>query len=511
MVAVWSEASVEELGFTELRQSVTTDVVVIGGGITGLTTALQLAEQGRDVVVLEADRVGQSNTGNSTGNLYSTVAKGLEPIRRKWGDEVVRDLVRARASAVDHMESLNDRLGMDCQFARMPLYRVQLNDDPKRTRSLEQEVDALRAAGLAPQEVSGSLFGLTIKHGLKLDNQAQLNPLRFTQELARAATVAGAQIYENSGVVEISYRENRVKTASAEVHASHIVHATHTPKGIDVLQTGMMPSREYGVSAQVRPGTETPEGVVWVIDAFHSLRSYHYNGNDYVMVVGEDHKGGEGTHGKGYFDKLEQYLSAHYDIGPVRHRWSAQQFSSPDGLPFIGRMHGKDNAYVATGFAADGLVWGTLAGLILCDMITDRPNEWGKLFDARRFTPVKSLKGVAEEGAKVTKDLVKDYLSPDRVKDLDKVEPGEGRVLTHEGEKLAVYRDPSGTCTAVSAICPHMKCVVHFNGADTSWDCPCHGSRFRIDGSVIEGPALSGLTPKLGARDTGFSSSEHTE
>lgn len=492
MAAIWTLAERDEPDFPALKQNIEADVAIVGGGITGLTTALQLAEAGRKVVVLESHRVGESNTGKSTGNLYSTLAKGLSTVREKWGDEVATDVVRSRSEAIDHIEHLVERLGIDCQFHRRPLYRVLTSSNPELEQHLDEERHALRCAGLKVHEVENNLGGLSIQRGLKLENQAQFNPLSYARGLAKAAAGLGVVIHEHSTVREINYGQGLLKTDDAEIHASSIVHATHTPKGISLLQTGMVPAREYGVSAVLTRG-ERPEGVVWALDRFHSLRSYHHNGTDYVMAIGEKHKIGEGLPEQQHYANLRRYLSEHFDIKSFEHQWSAQQFSSADGLPYIGKMPGPNNAYVATGLGADGLTWGTLAAVVIADLIQGKDNPWARRFDASRFTPAKSAKGWVEENVKVTKDLVKDYLTPDRVKALEEVSPGVGRVISLDGERLAVYRAGNGDFSVLSAVCPHMKCLVRWNGAETTWDCPCHGSRFDIDGSVIEGPAYHPL------------------
>lgn len=493
MGAIWTLARVGDDQYPALRANIDVDVAVVGGGITGLTVALKLAEAGRRVAVLEAGAIGAGNTGKSTGNLYSTLAKGLTSIREKWGDDVARDIVNARSEAIDTIENLVQRFGIDCQFQRRPLYRVLTEPNPKMEHRLDDERHALRCAGLTVHEVDNNAGGLRIQRGLKLENQAQFNPLSYARGLARAARELGVAIHENSPVREINYNQSRVKTDSAEIQAVAIVHATHTPKGINLLQTGMVPSREYGVSARLK-NNNYPEGIFWVLDGFHSLRSYHHDGSDYIMVIGEKHKVGEGEPEQDHYANLRRYLGEHFEVQAFEHQWSAQQFSSADGLPYIGKMHGLQNAYVATGFAADGLVWGTLAGDIISELIQGREQgPWARRFDASRFTPVKSLKGWAAENVKVTKDLVWDYLTPDRIKTLDNVSPGTGRVVSLDGRRLAVYRDGTGQFSVVSAVCPHMKCLVRWNNAETSWDCPCHGSRFSTDGEVIEGPAYHPL------------------
>lgn len=491
MEAIWEIGS-EAANYPPLEENVDVDVAVIGGGITGLTTAQQLAETGKRVVVLEALTVGEGCTGGSTGNLYSTLAKGLAPVRRKWGDDALRDVVASRAQAIDHVEATAERFGIDCQFHRRPLYRLMATHDDNVARGLDEEREAMRHAGLEAGLVESAVLPFAMDDGLKLDGQAQFNPLHYVRGLARAINGQGIAIHEHSPVREVDYKQGVVKTDTAEVAARHIVHATHTPKGINMLQTGMVPSREYAVGAKLNGGAY-PEGIFWILDPFHSLRSYRCDGEDYLMVIGEKHKTGESELGADYYRRLRDYLSTHFDVQRFAYHWSAQQYNSADGLPYIGRLHGKDNAYLATGFAADGLVWGALAGQIIGDLILGHDNPWHERFDARRFTPGKSAREWAMENASVTRHFVQDYLGTGKLKELDEVSPGEGRVATLDGEKLAIYRSEAGELSVLSAVCPHLKCLVHWNAVDATWDCPCHGSRFDIRGEVIEGPSYHPL------------------
>lgn len=493
MEAIWTLGS-QGAAFPTLNENTDADVVIIGAGITGLTTALQLAESGQRVVVLEALAVGAGCTGGSTGNLYSTLASGLASVRKKWGDAAVNDVVKARAQAIDHVEAMVERHGIECDFQRRPVYRVVATGDHRAeenplAKQLGAEREALEAAGLSVESAEDLVLPF-LTDGQKLAGQAQFNPLHYAQGLARVASGQGVVIHEHSPVREVDDKQGVVHTDTARVTAKHIVHATHTPKGINLLQAGMIASREYAVSARLN-NVSYPEGIIWVLDPFHSLRSYEYGGEKHVMVIGEKHQTGE--HKGDHYQRLREYLHLRFDIASYTYQWSAQQYSSPDGLPYIGRMHGRDNVYLATGFAADGLTWGVLAGLIIADQVLERDNPWLKRFDARRFTPGKSAGQYAKENVSVTKHMVKDYLGTDRLNQLDEVAPGQARVATLDGEKLAVHRSDDGELSVLSAVCPHMKCIVHWNAAESTWDCPCHGSRFDRHGDVIEGPAYHPL------------------
>jgi len=465
------------------------DVVVVGGGITGVTTALMLAEAGRSVALLEAARIGASNTGRSTGNLYGTLSSGLAKVRAKWGDEVLREVVAMRSAAVDRIGQNVARLGIDCAFERRALYCGVAGDGAAALQSLEEEFDAASAAGLAPEWVEAGALPVPFHRVLRIDRQAQFNPWRYTRALASALAGHGAHVHEHSAVTDIDAGDGIVRTRTGEVRARHIVLATHTPKGFNLVQAEMEAQREYGVAA---PMQGAPDGIFWVRDRSRSVRSYRHDGRDYLVVVGEKHKTGEHEPGADYYQRLRDYARAQFGVEEFSHEWSAQQYHAADELPYVGpSAHG--NVFIATGFAADGLTWGTVAAAVLCDLVQGRETAVAERLSARRFTPAKSARGWATENTTVVKHLVGDRFAHAELERLSQVRPGEGRIVDLDGRKHAVYRSPEGELTVLSPVCPHLKCLVAWNPAATSWDCPCHGSRFGVDGRVLEGPSLHPL------------------
>ncbi|WP_346798029.1 FAD-dependent oxidoreductase [Halomonas sp. Bachu 37] len=493
MDAIWTLGNQDTPRYAPLNADADADVAIIGAGITGLTTALTLAEAGQKVIVLEAREVGGGVTGGSTGNLYSTLASGQASIRKKWGDEVSRDVIRARSEAVDVIEALIERFAIDCQFQRQPAYRVEPANDSKAGYDWDEEKAALADAGLDVEAADHPGLPFATQ-GIKISDQAQFNPLHYVQGLATVASDLGVIIHEHSPVRNVDHKQGTVTTDTACVSARHVVYATHTPKGLNLLQAGMLVSREYAVSARLKSG-HYPEGIIWAMDPFHSLRSYRQGNEQHVIVIGEKHKTGEqkGDH----YRHLQEYLQTHFDVEAFTSQWSAQQYSSPDGLPYIGRLHGQDTVYLATGFAADGLTWGTLAAMIISDQVLGRDNPWQARFDARRITPGKSATQYTKENAHVARHMFKDYLSTEKLKEADEVAPGQARVAKVDGEELAIHRTEDGQLKVLSAVCPHMKCIVHWNNAESTWDCPCHGSRFDCDGEVIEGPSYHPLARRI--------------
>lgn len=492
MHSIWDVARTEGQGYPTLDRSTEVDVAIIGAGATGLATALKLTEGGQKVAVLEALTVGQGSTGNSTGNLYGTLSQGLEGIRKKWNQDVVREVVSARMQALDFVEETTQRFSIDCQFMRRSLYFCSAAPGQKE-EMLEEEYLTASGAGLTASLVDEvPELPFNIHRALRIEHQAQYNPLRYVQGLAKAVDELGGRIFERSHVIEVDDKNGIVKTPQAEVRAKYIVHATHTPKGINAVQAEMLPQREYGISATLER-SPCPEGVFWILDTSNSLRSYRYNGEDYLIVIGGKHKTGHGKPGIDYYEELKEFARTHFNIGRFEHTWSAQQYTPADGLPYIGRSPLASHSFIGTGYAADGLTWGVVAAALISDQILGRENRWGKLFDPKRFTPLKSAKNWYEENKTVAQHLMKNYLSSAQLQRLEDVDLGEGRIVEIDGEKLAVHRNQQGTLSVLSPECPHMKCMVSWNAADTTWDCPCHGSRFTIHGDVIEGPAYQPL------------------
>jgi glycine/D-amino acid oxidase-like deaminating enzyme/nitrite reductase/ring-hydroxylating ferredoxin subunit len=492
MKSVWTLGSDSAATFAPLAGRTQVDVAVVGGGITGVMTAMMLSDAGMKVALLEAGRIGRSNTGGSTGNLYATVSGGLAPLRRKWSDDVLREMVAQRIAAIDLIEQTATRFGLDCAFERRPLYRCVAGTDGATQAELDDELQAHEAAGLAARLVDDvDALPFRIHRALELGQQAQFNPLHFVQGVALALSGRGVAVHEGSSVLEVKGgREASVRTADGLVQAGHLVFATHTPKGFNLVQAEMEAYREHGIAGRLLRG-HYPRGIFWIRDHGRSIRSYRRNARDYLVVVGGRHKTGHATVGDPRA-VLRSWTQARFDLGEVTHEWSAQQYASADLLPYIGPS-AHHNVLIATGFAADGLTWGTVAARLLSERIQGRIEHAAEVLTPRRFTPVKSARTWASENATVMRHLVGDRLGPAEATSLAAIAPGEGRIVDVGGRKYAVYRGEDRMLSVLSPVCPHLKCHVAWNAADGSWDCPCHGSRFGTDGRVLEGPALQPL------------------
>lgn len=493
-LSVW-RGTAPPTGFAALSGDVECDVLVIGGGITGVTLTDLLAEQKSAnkprVVLLEAGEIGSGSTGNSTGNLYETVSSGLREIVSRWGAEVARQVVQERRAAVAFVEE-RCRLLPDVGFRRCPL--VQWSD-AANAGTLAQEAEALAAAGCAVERGGSVPSPLPPPEGevLVLPGQAQFQPQAYVAALARRAAEAGASIHEHSRVLELDTKARRAVTAFGAVTAREIVMATHTPKGVHLVHTEMPVHREYALALEAAPG-DLPPGIFWWQANEHlSLRSLQAGGRHFLVCAGQEHK--VGIHNAtASLMALEMLARKYLGERPVSHRWSAQNYRGADALPYIGRN--ASGCYVATGFATDGLTWGTVAARMIAAELLGHPAAFAPLVRPNRLSPVKGAKNILEESATVVKQLVKDYLTARQSEKLSELKPGDSAIVSAEGETFAAWRAPGGELFAVSQVCTHAGCKVHWNSVETTWDCPCHGSRFRPDGTVVEGPALAPLKRK---------------
>lgn len=495
-LSVW-RGTAAPTGYAMLQGDITADVLIIGGGITGVTLADLLAEQKTankpKVVLLEAGELGCAATGNSTGNLYETVSGGMREIVSRWGAEVARQVANERRGAVAFIEERSRLLG-DVGFRRCPLVQWA---DAANNEALQKEYDALRAAGCAVDRGGSIPAPLPPAEGdvLVLRDQAQFQPQAYVVAMARRAAEAGAVIHEHSRVLELDTKARRAVTATGSVTAKEIVMATHTPLGVHLVHTEMPVHREYGIAFEWTGEAPPGPGTWWwkATDRL-SIRTTQHGGRHYLVCVGQEHKVGIHNATAGLL-ALEQLARKHFGDRPVTHRWSAQNYRGADALPYIGRNH--SDCFIATGFATDGLVWGTVAARLVAAELLGHKASFAELVKPGRLSPLKGGKSILEENVLVVKQLVKDYLTKRQDEKLSSLKPGDSAIVDAEGETFAAWRAPDGELFAVSNVCTHVGCKVHWNSVETSWDCPCHGSRFRPDGTVIEGPAIRPLKRKV--------------
>ncbi|HWH45510.1 MAG TPA: FAD-dependent oxidoreductase, partial [Thermoleophilaceae bacterium] len=362
--------------------------------------------------------------------------------------------------------------------------------------SLRDEAEAAQDAGLPASFVTELDLPFAVDGAVRFENQAEFHPIKYLAALARSVAGDGSEIFEHTPALDVGGGSPRsVETRHGTITADHVVVATHFP----FLDRGgffarMHPERSYVVAARLR--SPAPAGMYISVDSpTRSIRVTPHDGGELLLVGGEGHKVGQEPDTEARYRALADWMPEHFDVGEVEWRWSTQDPIPGDHVPYIGRLHpGAEGLYVATGFAKWGMAHSTVAATILTDLIGGRENPWAELYDATRIKPSASAKGFIKENLNVAKRFVRDRLShPDSRPELEAVERGEGAIVTVEGKKVAAYRDDSGELQLLSPACTHLGCLVAWNPAERSWDCPCHGSRFATDGTVLEGPTVEPL------------------
>jgi glycine/D-amino acid oxidase-like deaminating enzyme/nitrite reductase/ring-hydroxylating ferredoxin subunit len=482
--------------FPSQEQSLSVDVAVIGGGITGITTAQLLKESGYKVAVIEALKVGGGSTGHSTGNLYIAVEEGFDRIQSKYDTETLETVVEARGSAMALIENNINRYSIDCDYKKQPWYLFSSNDESEER--IGKVLQAARDAGINAEEVDKGELPFKVQRGVKIKNQAQFNPLRYVQQLAKHIASDNCIILENTRVVTIDEEDEdciRLETDRGNVHAKYVVHATHTPKGnLFDFHSVLGTYREYGIAVKLASGNY-PQGIFWGYyneNERFSIRSYTHEGSNFLLAVGQPHRVGQQEDNEENIKNLEKFLAERFDVDEVTNRWGGQNYKPADLLPYIGRKSKGSNIFIATGFSTDGLVWGVVSAMLINDLVNGNETKYTKLFDASRHNVLKAAGNFVKENISNAGEILRDYIFISDTKAGD-IPIGEGKVIEVEGKKVAVFHDDSGNVKACSAICTHMGCVVHWNKAEKTWDCPCHASRFDTDGCIIEGPALKPL------------------
>jgi glycine/D-amino acid oxidase-like deaminating enzyme/nitrite reductase/ring-hydroxylating ferredoxin subunit len=496
-LSVWA-ATVPSQIRPPLRGTEDVDVCVVGAGIAGLSAAYQLAQAGRSVVVIDDGAIGSGETHHTTAHLVNALDDRYFELERLHGSRGAELAAQSHTAAIAEIESIVQRDNIDCDFERLDGYLfVPEGESPD---ILRRELDAARRAGIDVEYVeSVPLDFHRFGPALKFRGQAQFHPLRYIHALAAAIESRGGRIFGNTHAARIEGGDRpRVEAAGGEtISARAIVVATNTPvNDLVTIHTKQAPYRSYVIAARVPCGS-IPHVLLWdTPDPYHYVRLQSARPDDkheFLIVGGEDHKTGQADDHDRRFAALETWARERFPmIEEVALRWSGQVMEPVDGVAFIGRNPGDDNVYIATGDSGNGMTHGTIAGVLLRDLILGRDNAWAALYDPSRKT-LRAASEFARENLNVAAQYA-DHVTPGDVDSADDLAPGEGGIVRRGLKHVAAYRDDAGTLHEHSAVCTHLGCIVAWNATEQSWDCPCHGSRFHpVDGHVLNGPANTPL------------------
>ena len=488
--------------FSPLDGHTRADVCVVGAGIAGLTTAYLLMREGRSVVVLDDGPIGGGETGRTTAHLSNALDDRYYNLEQLFGERGARLAAESHTAAIDCIERVSLEEKIDCDFERVDGYLFVPPDCP--TDELERELDAARRAGLRDVEwvTRAPIEDFDTGRCLRFPRQAQFSPLDYLAGLARAVTRGGGRIHTGTHAADIrGGSPARVRTGGGHVvSAGAVVVATNVPVNDTLLvSTREGKYRTYVIGAHVPRGSVT-KALYWdTPDPYHYVRvqsSKDGNGDggyDLLIVGGEDERTGDHDDGDERFAELWRWTRRRWPmIGEVEFCWSGQIVEPTDSLAYIGRMPlDEPNVFIVSGDSGHGLTHGTIAGLLLTDLICGRPNEWAGLYDPSRLRSV-STRDFLSENLNVAAHYT-DWLTGGEVSSADEIERDEGCIIRCGLTKVAAYRDEEGVLHERQAICTHLGCAVSWNSTEKSWDCPCHGSRFDRYGRVVNGPANTNL------------------
>lgn len=486
----WMESPVAS-PYPKLDSPVEVDVAVVGGGIAGLSAAWELAKAGRSVAVLEAGRIAAGVTGHTTAKLSALHTMIYSELDREAG----RRYAASQQAAIGHVVATAEELGIDCDLERLPAYTYVESADG--VKGIKAEAEAAALAGLPATFTTDSALPYPIAGAVRVADQAQFHPRKYLLGLAEAMTGRGALIFEQTRVVGLHEGEPcRLETeAGVTVTARDVIVATHYPVFDRALLFARMEPRRELVVAGAIPSDQDP-GAMFITQEQNtrSVRTTPLpDGRRLLIVTGEHAKPAAPGAGE-RFSRLASWVEERFAGARITYRWAAQDNDTTDRLPFVGPLHALSrHAYVATGFGGWGMSNGVMSGLLLTELITGGKPEWASLYNPRRLHPLREASPMLKLQASVARHFVGDRLPVKDAPGIADLAPGQGAVIKINADRCAVHRDEYGRLHAVSATCTHLGCIVGFNDAERTWECPCHGSRFAPDGTVIQGPATSPL------------------
>ncbi|QUH25283.1 FAD-dependent oxidoreductase [Serpentinicella alkaliphila] len=485
--------STPETDYPSLNENITVDVAIVGGGMVGITTAYLLKQEGLSVAVLEADKIILGTTGNTTAKITSQHGLIYADLISTFGEERAKLYADANEQAIKTISTIVSDNDIDCDFSWQSAYVYTRSED--YVEKIQDEVEAAISLGIEATYREEIPLPFTVKGAIEFKNQAQFHPRKYLLSLAKQIPGQGSYIFENTKAIDIvEDTPLEIMTDSDyKVKAKYVIVASHYPfyDNPGLYFTRIYQERSYILGVKIKE--EFPEGMyISAEKPTRSLRSQPFEEGKLVLIGGEHHKTGQGEAPSKHYDNLKTFVEGIYNIESIPYKWSAQDCSTVDNVPYIGKLTSTTpNIFVATGFGKWGMTNSTVSALILKDLITKGQSPWSEVYDPTRFNPGASIRNYLKENLDVAKHFILGKLQSPA--NNISVQEGEGKVVEIHDKRVGVFRDSNGELHFVDTTCSHLGCEVQWNDAEKSWDCPCHGSRFTYRGEVIEGPAIDPL------------------
>jgi len=478
--------------YDPLEAGLRVDTAVVGGGIAGITTAAKLDGAGQTVAVLERDRILEGVTGHTTAKLTALHGLVYDDLIDAFGLDRAREYAEANQAAIEDVAETVASRDIDCGFGRAPAYTYVPPGGDRR--GVRREVDAARRLDLPVSYVEATELPCEVDAAVRFDDQAYFHPRAYLLELARGVADGDGHVVEGTTVEDVEDGSPcRVETDRGTVRADDVVVASHFPVADDALYFARMrPKRSYVLAAEL--DGETPDGLYYdPSEPYFSVRP-HATDDSLVLFGGQNHRTGHGDSTADRYMRLEARVRDNFDVASIEYRWATQDYVSVDEVPFVGTAAPQvSNVYVATGFGGWGMTNGTAAATVLADEILGGESDWRDVYSPTRLELGASASDVLSHNRHAMEEFAAGYLDSRPPLAPHELDPGDAGVYEVDGDDVAAYRDPEGELHTRSAVCPHMGCLVAWNDGEQSWDCPCHGSRFDVDGDVLDTPAVDGL------------------
>lgn len=500
----WNDSS-EPLVYSKLGADKRTDVLVIGGGIAGLTSAYCLSKSGKKVILLEDGYLGSGESGRTTAHITYALDDRYYDLEKFFGEDKAKLIAQSHQTALNWIKGIVEKENINCNFKNVDGY-LFLNPTDKE-ENLNKEFESTQKVGL-PTEMVNTIPGFIPQYqqkAIKYPLQGQFHIMHYLKGLAEAIINNGGEIYTESRAEKIS--KTGAISNGFNINANHIVVATNTPvNDIFTMHTKQWAYRTYVISAKIPKG-KLPYAMWWDTGNQESkwvAKPYYYVrleplDDDYDLLIsgGEDHKTGqadqEGVLENKRYENLISWTKQHFPhFSEIAFKWSGQVMEPVDSLAFIGKNPGDENIYIITGDSGNGMTHGTIGGILISDLINDINNPWEKVYDPSRIT-LKTADDYAKEAGNMIYTMVKDWLSPGEISDFSDIKAGSGTVISKALNKIAAYRDEDGNLHTCTGVCPHLGGVLQWNNDEKTFDCPLHGSRFTPYGVLVNGPSNSDL------------------
>lgn len=491
-ISLWQESVDEYMPTNKIDFSQVYDVVIVGGGITGISTAYHLQKQGMNCLLIEAHELCFGTTGGTTAHINTLLDVPYSTIEKKFSKEKSRLVAESVKEAVNTIRDTVYKNNIDCDFKTTSATLFAETD--KQADELDKISTATNDAGIKNQFVNKMSIPIKFLKAMQVDDQAKFNPVRYVQSLAIQFEKEGGVIMQQCRFVSADENENvTIETSKGKCTARFLIYATHIPPGVNLLHFRCVPMRSYAM-AVILNNDEYPGDLLYdMYDPYNYYRTQKIDGRNYFIVGGYDHKTAHEENQEYCFLKLESHIRKYFDVKEIAYKWSSQYYESPDGIPYIGQLPGHAKTYVATGFGGNGMPYSTVAALLLTKMLTNQDSPYKDLYDPNRIKPVAGFTNFVSHNADVVKQFASKWFSHEEMHELAELATEEGKIVNFRGEKIAIYKDIDGGIHALSPTCTHVGCEVKWNNTELTWDCPCHGARYSYDGRVMNGPTTKNL------------------